>query len=81
MNMEVELLQLSNKFEIFDPFEAKIFLLHINMWLDIIKAIKHFLDLWFVDTKHACNMMAIMLDACFKVLCIVENLVGHWNAI
>jgi hypothetical protein len=31
MNMEVELLQLSNKVEIFDPFEAKIFLLHINM--------------------------------------------------
>lgn len=31
MNMEVELLQLSNKFEIFDPVEAKIFLLHINM--------------------------------------------------
>jgi hypothetical protein len=75
--MEVELLQLSNKFEIFDPVEAKIFLLHINMWLDIRKAIKRFLDLWSFDTKHARNMMAIMLDARFKVLCIVENLVGH----
>jgi hypothetical protein len=79
--MEVELLQLSNKVEIFDPFEAKIFLLHINMWSEIIKAIKHFLDLWSLDTEYAQNMMAIILNACFKALCIVKNLVGHGNAI
>jgi hypothetical protein len=79
--MEVELLQLSNKFEIFDLFEAKIFLLHINMWLEIINTFKLFLDLRSFDTKHSHNMMAIMLDACFKALCIVENLMGHGNAI
>jgi hypothetical protein len=81
MNMEVELLQFSNKFEIFNPFEAKTFLLHINMWLEIIKAFKFFLDLRSFDIEYVHNMMATMLDACFKALCIVENLVGHGNAI
>ncbi len=81
MNVEVELLQPSNKVEIFDPFEAKIFLLNINMGLEIRKAIKHFLDLWSLDTENAHNMMAIIFNACFKALCIVENLVRHGNAI
>jgi hypothetical protein len=35
----------------------------------------------FFDARQAHNMMAFMLDPHFKALCIVENLVGHKNAI
>jgi hypothetical protein len=30
---------------------------------------------------QAHNMMAIKLDPCLKVLCVMENLVAHKNAI
>jgi hypothetical protein len=44
--------------------------------------IKPFLDfLRSFDALWAHNMMAIMLDPCFNALWIVENLVGHMNAI
>jgi hypothetical protein len=33
------------------------------------------------DVKQAHNMMAIMLDPHFKVLCIAQNLVGYVNPI
>jgi hypothetical protein len=80
--MEVMLSGLSIKPKIFNPFEAKIFLLHRNMLLEVIKVIKknwEFLKSFVMGKAH--NMMAIMLDPHFKALCIVENLVGHKNAI
>jgi len=52
------------------------------MWLEVMKVIKHFLEfLRSFDVGQAHNMVVIMLDPCFKVLHIVENLVGHGNAI
>jgi hypothetical protein len=60
-----------------NPFEVKIFLLQKNMWLEVIKVIKLFLEfLRSFDVGQAHKMVAIMLDPRFKALCIVENLVG-----
>jgi hypothetical protein len=44
MEMEAQLLKLFVGLEIFDLFKANICLLHKNMHLDVIKAIKHFLE-------------------------------------
>jgi hypothetical protein len=44
MTMEAMLLQLFSSFEVFDPFEAKILLLHRNMRLEVIKVIKQLLN-------------------------------------
>jgi hypothetical protein len=41
-NMEVTLLHLSIGFEIFNPIQAKIVLLHMNMQLEVIKVINFF---------------------------------------
>jgi hypothetical protein len=82
MEMEAMLQGLSIKPKISKPFEAKILLLHKNMLLEVIKVIKKNLEfLKSFVMGQACNMMAIMLDPHFKALCIVENLVGHKNAI
>ncbi len=35
----------------------------------------------FFDALQGHNMIAIMLDPCFKALRIVESLVGHGNVI
>jgi len=71
-----------NKFEIFDPFDVEIFFLHNNMWLEVIRAIKHFLELMkSFDAQYAHNMMAIMLDPRFKVSHVMEYLVGSGNVI
>jgi hypothetical protein len=48
------------------------------MWLGVVKVIKPFLEfLKSFDVREAHNMMAIMLDPCFRALRIMENLVGH----
>ncbi len=74
MDMEVVLLQLFNGLEVFNLFEAKIFFLHKNMWMEMIKIIKPFLEfLRSFDAQHAHNMMAIMLDPHFKALRIVKT--------
>jgi hypothetical protein len=71
-----------NKFEIFDPFDVEIFFLHNNMWLEVIKVIKPFLEfLKSFDAQYVHNMMAIMLDPRFKVSHIMEYLVGSGNLI
>jgi hypothetical protein len=82
MDMEVEHVWLSSGLEIFNPYEAKIFRLHIYMWHEVIKVIKSFLEfLKSFDAYHVYNMLAIRLNPCLKALCVVENLVGHGNAI
>jgi len=44
--------------------------------------IKHFLDFFrFFDALQCHNMIAIMLDPCFKALRVVESLVGCGNII
>jgi hypothetical protein len=48
------------------------------MQLEVIKVIKPFLQfLKTFDGGQIHNMMAIMLDLCFKSLCVVENLLEH----
>jgi hypothetical protein len=44
VDMEVEHAWLSSGLEIFNPFEAKISLLHIYMWHEVIETIKSFLE-------------------------------------
>ncbi len=44
MDMEVEHVWLSSGLEIFNMFEAKIFLLHISIWHEVIKTIESFLE-------------------------------------
>jgi hypothetical protein len=44
MNMEVTLLPLFGGPEIYDSFESEILVLHKNMQLEVIKAIKPFLQ-------------------------------------
>jgi hypothetical protein len=53
MEMEVQLLGLFARLEIFGLFEAKICLLHKNMQLEVIKVIKPFLEfLRFLDARQ-----------------------------
>jgi hypothetical protein len=74
MDMEAALLQLLNGLEVFNLFEAKIFFLHKNMQMEVIKLIKILLEfLGSFDAQHAHNMMAIMLDPHFKALHIVKT--------
>jgi hypothetical protein len=44
MDMEVEYYDFLVDLKFFNPFEAKIFLLHIYMWHEVIKVIKSFLE-------------------------------------
>jgi hypothetical protein len=82
MDMEAYMLEFSIGPEISNLFEVKIYRLHKNMWLEVIKVITHFLKfLSSFNAKQAHNMMAIILDPHFKASHIVENLVGHMNAI
>jgi len=80
--MEAKVLQLFKSLEMFDPFDLKVLLLQNNMQLEVIKAIKPFLELMkSFDAQQAYNMMAIMLDLCFNFLCVMKNLVGCGNTI
>jgi hypothetical protein len=80
--VEAKLLQLFKSLEIFDPFDRKVLLLQSNMQLEVIKPIKPFLELMkSFDAQQAYNMMAIMLDMCFKFLCVMKNLVGCGSTI
>jgi hypothetical protein len=80
--MEDKLLQLFKSLEIFDPFDFKVLLLQKNIQLEVIKVIKPFLELMkLFDAQQAYNMVAIMLDLYFKLLCVVKNLVGCGNKI
>ncbi len=80
--METKLLQLFRSLENFDPFDLKVLLLQSNIQLEVIKAIKDFLGfIKLFDAQQAYNMMAIMLDLYFKLLCVVKNLVGCGSTI
>ncbi len=82
LSMEITLLPLFGGPKIFDTFESEILVLHRNMRLEVIKVIKPFLQfLTAFDGRQVHNMMVIMLDPHFKSLHIVENLLGHGNAI
>jgi hypothetical protein len=45
----------------------------------VIRPFLNFLKLFYSHQVH--NMLALMLDPCFKSLWVVENYVGHKNAI
>jgi hypothetical protein len=56
--------------------------LESNIQLEVIKVIKHFLELMkLFDAQQDYNMMAITLDLYFKLLCVVKNLVGGGSTI
>jgi len=80
MEMEATLLRLFIKPKISKPFEAKNFLLHKNMLLEVIKVIKKNLEFLrsFVmgNSQHDGYHAGSTLQG-FVHMCIVENLVGH----
>jgi hypothetical protein len=52
------------------------------MWKEVVKIFKFFLEvLKAFDSYQVHNMLALMLDPCFKSLRVVESFVGHDNAI
>jgi hypothetical protein len=82
MEMEARLLELSTRLKIFDLFKVDILFLHKNMWLEVIKVIKPFLEfLKSSNARQAHNMIVIMLDPSFKALHIMEIFVGCKNVI
>ncbi len=87
LNVEVKVVGLGDGFEILDEFDLKLLTLQKNMWQEISKEIRPFLlFLKLFDPHNVHNMLAIMLDPCFKYLRIVKNYVGcgatiHHNVI
>ncbi len=66
----------------FDQFDMKFHSLNRNMQHEVVKVIKPFLEfLKAFDSQQVCNMFALMMDPHFKSFWIVENFVGHGNAI
>jgi hypothetical protein len=75
MNMEVELLEFFSKTEISNPFEVDIFLLHRNMWLEVMKVIKPlwgFLRSFNEQLVH--NMMTNHVGSMLQVFAHCEKL-------
>jgi len=53
--------------EVFEPFEVEILLLHNNMWLEVIRMIKPFLDfLKSFDALQNYNMMVHYVGPMFQ---------------
>jgi hypothetical protein len=65
-----------------NPFDSKLFLFQKNMWKEIVKILQPFLQFLFVFySNQVHSMLVIMLDLQFKLLQVMENLVGCGNAI
>jgi hypothetical protein len=65
-----------------DQFDMEFHFLNKNMQHGVVKVIKPFLEfLKAFDSQQVRNMLALMMDPHFKSLRIVENFVGHGNAI
>jgi hypothetical protein len=80
--MEAKAMGLGDGFKILDEFHLELLIIRKNMWQEIIKVIKQFLlCLKIFDPQNVHNMIAIMLDPCFKSLQVVENYVGHGKII
>ncbi len=63
--------------ETFDIFDAEFHTLSENMQHEVMKVFKHFLEfLKTFDSHQVHNMLALILDPCFKSLQVVENFVG-----
>jgi len=70
----------SETFDLF--FYVELYTLNKNMWQKVVKVLKPFLE--FLKTFNSCqvhNMLALMLDSCFKSLGVVESFMGCGNAI
>lgn len=71
-----------NGSETFDLFDVELHTLNKNMWHEVIKVLKPFLEfLKTFDSYQVHNMLALILDPCFKFLQVVEIFVGCSNAI
>jgi hypothetical protein len=70
--LEVEMGHVINVFDTLDAFDVEVFIFQNIMWVEGVKVIKPFLKVYDLYQVH--NMLAIMLDPCFK---FVENYVGH----
>lgn len=65
-----------------DQFNVEFEILNKTMWQEVMKVIKTILQ--FLKTFDSCqvhNMLALMVDPHYKSLRVVENYMGHGNAI
>jgi len=68
--------------ETFDFFDVELHTLKKNMRQEVVKVFKHFVEfLKAFDFCQVHNMLALMLEPCFKSLRVVESFVGHGNVI
>jgi hypothetical protein len=65
-----------------DQFDVEFHMLNKNMWQEVVKVTRPFLQFLKVfDSCHVHNMLALMLDPRYKSLQVFENCVGCGNAI
>jgi hypothetical protein len=80
MEFEVDPLVDGNK--TFDIFDVEFHMLNKNMWQEVLKVIKFFLEfLKTFDSNHVHNMLVLMLDPRFKIVKVVKSFVGCGNPI
>jgi len=79
--MKVETNPIVDGSETFDQFDVELHLSNINMWQEVVKVIKYFLEFFKTfDFQQIHNILALMLDPCIKSLQVVKKFVGHGNA-
>ncbi len=65
-----------------DQFDVEFHILNKNIFQEVLKVIKPILQFLIVfDSFRVHNVLALMLDPCYKSLWVVENYVGCGNAI
>jgi hypothetical protein len=81
--MEFQLDPFADGNETCDQFDdVEFHILSKTMWQEVMKVIKPILQfLKTFDSCHVHNMLALMVDPHYKSLRVVENYVGHGNAI
>jgi hypothetical protein len=68
--------------ETFDLFDVELHTMKKNMWHEVVKVLKPFLEFLKASNFYQVhNMLALMLDPCFKSLQAVESFVGCNNVI
>ncbi len=75
-------MKFSDGIKALDQFYYEFVSFQRRMWEEVAKVLKPFLQFFnFFDVDHVHNMLAIMVNLQFKSLWVVNNLVGHGDAI
>jgi hypothetical protein len=83
VTLEVEMGEPTNALDVIDVINVDVFIFQNNLWVEVVKVIKPFLQFLKVYDSHCVhNMFTIMFEfPCFKFLWVMENYVGHANCI